>query len=103
VTEAFALIFVVVVIGFWLSGLRARDTAVEAARLACAAEGVQLLDDTVALAAMRPQRTADGRVALRRIYRFEFSDNGDNRLTGSVTVLGSRVLALYLEPHSGHE
>ncbi|MBI4194916.1 MAG: DUF3301 domain-containing protein [Betaproteobacteria bacterium] len=86
---------------FWLDALRARDVAVEAARLACAAEGVQLLDDTAVLVSLRPQRAGGGTLRLRRIYRFEFSDTGNNRLGGSVTMLGSTVLALYLDPHCG--
>lgn len=87
----------------WIAGMRARDTAVDAAHRACVAEGVQLLDYTVALASLRLQRSARGRIALRRVYRFEFSDTGDNRLNGSVTLLGSAVLALYLEPHLGRD
>lgn len=83
----------------WFDSLRARESAVRAARLACHAEGVQLLDDTVALASLGVQRGEGGRMELRRIYRFEFSDTGNNRLDGSITMVGSRVQALYLEPH----
>jgi len=83
----------------WFDSLRARESAVRAARLACHADGVQLLDDTVALASLGLLRGAGGRMALRRIYRFEFSDTGDNRLDGSITMVGSDVQALYLDPH----
>lgn len=85
----------------WLTSLRAREAAVAAARLACTADGVQLLDDTVALASLRPQRAGSGALVLRRIYRFEFSDTGNNRLGGSITLLGPAVQALYLDPHHG--
>lgn len=85
----------------WSDSLRAREAAMRAARLACAADGVQLLDDTVALAALGMQRSDDGWPVLRRIYRFEFSDTGNNRLGGSVTLLGPGVQALYLSPHDG--
>jgi uncharacterized protein DUF3301 len=44
-------------------------------------------------------RADDGWLTLRRIYRFEFSDTGNNRLDGSVTLLGANVQALYLAPH----
>ncbi len=99
-TEIFPVVLLVGVAWLWLIGLRARETAVEAARRACIAEDVQLLDDTVALASFRPQRASSGTLVLRRIYRFEFSDTGNNRLGGSVTLLGAEVQALYLEPHS---
>ena len=99
--EIFAVVLLAGMAWLWLFSLRARETAVEAARRACIAEGVQLLDDTVALASFRPQRASSGTLALRRVYRFEFSDTGNNRLGGSVTLLGPAVQALYLEPHRG--
>lgn len=99
--ELFGIGLIVGAVWLWLTSLRARESAVEAARLACAADGVQLLDDTVALASLWPQRASSGTLVLRRIYRFEFSDTGNNRLGGSITLLGPGVQALYLEPHRG--
>jgi hypothetical protein len=86
---------------FAIDSLRAREAAIETARRACAADGVQLLDDTVMLASLRIGRNPGGRLMLRRVYEFEFSDTGDNRLAGAVTLAGSRVAMLYLEPHRG--
>ena len=99
--ELFGIALIAGAAWLWLTSLRVREAAVEAARLACAADGVQLLDDTVALASLWPQRAVSGTLALRRIYRFEFSDSGNNRLNGSITLLGPAVQALYLEPHRG--
>jgi hypothetical protein len=79
---------------FWLDSIRAGEAAVRAAREICMAEGVMLLDDTVALASLRPVRDGDGRIALQRAYRFEFSDTGDNRLPGSLVLLGHRLIML---------
>ncbi|HEX6003242.1 MAG TPA: DUF3301 domain-containing protein [Burkholderiales bacterium] len=84
----------------WFASLARRETAVDAARRACVAEGVQLLDDTVALESLAPRRD-NGVLRLQRVYRFEFSDTGNNRLRGSITLLGAAVRALYLEPHRG--
>ena len=72
-----ALVAIAALAWLWLASLNARDAAVEAARRACAADGVQLLDDTVMLTSIRPARDGDGGVVLRRVYRFEFSDTGD--------------------------
>jgi hypothetical protein len=96
VVAAFALVGLA---WLWFDSLRARESAVRAARLACHADGVQLLDDTVALASIGLLRVDGGQVALKRCYRFEFSDTGDNRLDGSITMVGCNVHALYLEPH----
>lgn len=99
--EITALLVVALAAWIWFESLARRETAIDAARRACAAEGVQLLDETVALASMRPRRAESGALRLQRVYRFEFSDNGNNRLSGSVTLIGATVHALYLEPHRG--
>jgi hypothetical protein len=81
---------------FWWDSLKAREVANAAIRPACKAQGLLFLDDTVALAALRPSRNDAGRVQLRRVYRFEFSDTGHNRRAGAVTLLGSRIVDLEL-------
>lgn len=99
--EIAAVVLIIGTAWFWFDSLRARESAVRASRLACDADGVQLLDYTVALAVLGLQRRDDGWPVLRRIYRFEFSDTGNNRLDGSVTLLGAHVQTLYLAPHGG--
>ncbi len=82
----------------WLDSLKAREIGVRAAQQACAEEGLQLLDETVVIRSLRPARDDDGHLKLRRIYAFEYSDNGDNRRPGSVTMLGHRVELLHVRP-----
>jgi hypothetical protein len=78
----------------WFDSLRAREAAVNAARSACAGEGVLLLDETVAICAMKLARDREGRVALQRAYNFEYSDTGNNRIEGSIVLLGREVILL---------
>jgi len=82
----------------WLTwdGLKAREAANAAIRPACLAKGLLFLDDTVALDRIRPQRDSDGRLRLYRVYRFEFSDTGNNRRQGTVALLGSVILQVDL-------
>ena len=80
----------------WLDSLKARDAGIAAARAACQSEDLQLLDDTVAISSLRLARNDDGRLLLRRVYDFEYSDTGDNRRNGSVVMLGHRVVVLNL-------
>ncbi len=82
----------------WLDSLKARETGITAAQTACAEEGLQFLDDTVVIRSLRPARDAAGQLKLRRIYAFEYSDTGDNRCPGSVTLLGHRVELLHVRP-----
>ncbi len=89
------LLAVFIALGWlWWDSMQAREAAVAAARAACHAEGLQFLDDTVGIASLKPARNADGRLLLQRAYDFEFSDNGDNRIRGSVVTLGRRVILL---------
>jgi hypothetical protein len=80
----------------WLvwDALRSREHANEAMRHACDVRHYFFLDDTVSLHSLRPFRDDDGRVRLRRIYHFQFSDTGHNRRNGSIALVGNRVVAL---------
>jgi hypothetical protein len=92
--EIFSLLVLAAIAWLWLDSLKAREVAVRAARAACTAEGLLLLDDTVAIANLKPARDEDGQVRLQRAYNFEYSDTGNNRLKGSVVLLGHRVTLL---------
>lgn len=80
----------------WYDTLAAREAGMREARAACAAEGLQLLDDTVAFRGLRLARDDGGVLRLQRTYAFEYSDTGDNRRPGSVTLLGSDVVLVSL-------
>ncbi len=94
--EILAFALLAIAAWFWFDSLRARDAAMAAARRACESEGLQLLDDTVALSALRVFRDDEGRLRPKRIYDFEFSETGDNRRRGSVVVLGHRATVVNL-------
>jgi hypothetical protein len=96
--ELALLATVVALAWLWWDSMQAREAAVAAARVACEAEGLQFLDDTVSLSAIRAARNAEGRLLLQRAYDFEFSDTGDNRIRGSVVTLGRRVILLRVLP-----
>ncbi len=87
-----------VVTGGWFvwDSLKAREAANTAMRAACNAEGVLFLDDTVALESVRPFRNEDGRLGLRRVFGFEYSDTGHNRRRGSVEMVGATLAAMDL-------
>jgi hypothetical protein len=82
----------------WLNSLKARERAVDEGERACLRAGLQLLDDTVECISLRPVRNEDGRLVLRRIYKFEFSDSGYSRRAGHVIIVGGEVENLTLEP-----
>ncbi len=97
--EAAAILLLALVLVFWVDSLRARERALAAGRAACQRYGVQLLDETVAASALKLARDGEGRLRIRRVFSFEFSDTGNNRRHGSVVVLGAEVQDLQLEPY----
>jgi hypothetical protein len=97
--EAAALVVIAAGAAFWIDSLRARERALEAGRGACERYGVQLLDETVQFAQLRLARDEGGRLCLKRTYRFEFSDTGDNRRHGAIVMLGGELQDVHLEPY----
>ncbi len=82
----------------WFDSMKARERALIVAPSACQRDGLQFLDETVECIALWPARNQDGRLVLRRVYRFEFTDNGENRRAGTIVMLGGEVAALSMEP-----
>ncbi len=78
----------------WYDSVHVRELGLRAARRACEAEDLQLLDDTVAIASLSLARDDEGRLRLRRAYGFDFSDTGNNRRRGSIVMLGEDVLVI---------
>ena len=97
--EAAGLVIAALAVIVWVDSLRSRERALGAGRDACARYGLQLLDDTVAIAGIGLARDSEGRLRLRRTYQFEFSDTGDNRRCGTVVLLGAEQQDLQLEPY----
>ena len=82
----------------WYDSVHVREIGVRAARAACVADDLQLLDDTVAFSSLSMARDDEGRLRLRRAYNFDFSDTGDNRRRGSLVMLGDAVLVINTGP-----
>jgi len=83
-------------LGLWWNGMRAKELAVGHSRVACGKADLQLLDQTVALHRMRISRQANGSLCLRRDYRFEFTQHGTHRDSGTVSMNGHTLVAVSL-------
>lgn len=95
--EVLLVVFLLGMGWYWYDSTLAKEAAIRAARRACERYQQQLLDETVALARIRPRRDASGRVRLLRHYRFEFSGDGERRHSGEIRLLGRRITGLNLE------
>lgn len=72
---------------FWLDSLRAREIALGICKAACEARELQLLDQTVVLRRLGLSWRGDG-IRLRRVYRFDFSEEGVGRHNGYLVLRG---------------
>ena len=99
-SELAALALLFAGLAFWIDSLRARERAIAAGRAACERNGLQLLDETVSGASTRLARDGDGQIRIRRVFVFEFSDTGNNRRRGSITLLGAEIQDVYTEPYA---
>ena len=89
--EFIALIVLGLIGWLWFDSFTAHELALRTARRACESEGLLLLDESVSISSLRPVRNRHGQLRLRRIYTFEFSDTGDNRRNGGITLLGEEI------------
>lgn len=84
---------------FIADNLKARELGIQAARELCQKEGLLFLDDTVIQRGLRLRRDPEtGHLLIQRTFAFEYSDTGDNRRNGSVTLLGHEVSMVYTGP-----
>jgi hypothetical protein len=85
----------------WYRALAAGERALDVVRRVCVDLGVQALDQTVALREWRLCRDERGRLALRRVYRFEFSTEGHDRHDGWIGFVGARLAWVRLDHPDG--
>ncbi len=84
----------------WWLNLKRRESATHAVRKYCKREGVQLLDESIALEKIRLARDRDtGRLTLVRHYQFYFTSTGDERYSGRICMQGRHLQTIELAPH----
>ena len=97
----FMLIILAAIAWFWVDSMRARELASAVCRRTCRRCDVQFLDDTVALVTLGITRLDGKQLRFRRVYQFEFSDDGRNRLSGIVAISGTHIDMIHLpQPQS---
>lgn len=88
------LLLIIPAFAFWISGRAAAEQATLHGRQACQHAGVQWLDQSVHQVRLRLKRNATGRLCWERQYRFEYSNGGEDRHAGLVTMLGGALSGL---------
>jgi hypothetical protein len=77
-------------IWFWLDSARAREIATAICAAGCRQRNVQFLDQTVGLQRLGLRWTPSG-VRIRRIFRFDYSEEGFGRRRGHIVMVGTNM------------
>jgi hypothetical protein len=85
---------------FWHSSLAARELANRVATETCTNANVQMLDGTVAIHRLRLVRGGDAPLAWRRIYVFDYTEDGFARKRGFVVLTGDDIDTVGLGPRA---
>lgn len=100
-TSIFILAALGLLVWFWVSTLQAREQAIMVARRTCERYEVQFLDQSVALESLKPARYPAGNMTWRRIYGFDYSQEGIERQHGRVFMLGNRLEQIQMDTAEG--
>ncbi|MCP4287987.1 MAG: DUF3301 domain-containing protein [Gammaproteobacteria bacterium] len=84
------ILLIVFIIWFWLDSARAREIAIGICEISCKQHELQFLDQTVVLSRIGIRWTNRG-IRARRLFRFDFSEEGLGRRTGHVTLVGIQL------------
>ena len=89
--SAFLVLLAMAIAGwFWFDSMKIRELANDVARHSCRKADVQFLDGTVAFANLKPVTTSRG-IGLRRVFVFDYSEDGENRKQGFLIFIGARI------------
>lgn len=86
-------------LAFWWRSDKIKHFALQLVARHCRQQGLQLLDQTMVLKGLKPERNQAGNLVLRRRYDFEFTSTGTERYAGTVVLLGQTLHSLELAPH----
>ncbi|MEJ2761504.1 MAG: DUF3301 domain-containing protein [Gammaproteobacteria bacterium] len=101
-TDALLLIAIVAAgLLVWFEAQRMREYVIRRCTAVCEGAGLQLLDETVALAALRLKRDRRGRLRLHRRYQFDVSETGTDRWRGWISLTGLVVEHIHIEGAEG--
>ena len=88
------------VFAFWWQSDKIKRLTVAYVRRYCRHHGLQLLDQTTVLRGIWLGRDEQGFLQVGRRYQFEFSTTGEQRYSGSISLLGTKLLSVGTEVYA---
>ncbi len=97
--ESLLLAILLLAAWFWQDTVAKREIAVVLGRQLASRYNLQLLDETVACNRVRLGRDGRGHAQVARMYEFEVSADGVNRLQCSLRLLGKQLQTWHIPPY----
>ena len=83
----------------WLDSIAKREIAINYGRELAGRYSLQLLDETVACMQIRIGRDSRGHAQLQRLYEFEVSASGTERMQCNLQLLGKHLQTWHIPPY----
>ena len=83
----------------WLDSIAKREIAINSGRELAGRYSLQLLDETVACTQIRIGRDSRGHAQLQRLYEFEVSASGTERMQCNLQLLGKHLQTWHIPPY----
>lgn len=96
--EFLLVVISILAVAFFLDALKAKEIAIKTAVELCNQSGMQFLDGTAVLEKLRARKSRGSGFRLYRRYRFDYSQDRQDRRQGEVVLLGQQVTHASLWP-----
>lgn len=97
--ETILLAVLILCAWIWLDSIAKREIAINQGRELAGRYQLQLLDETVACTQIRIGRDSRGHAQLQRLYAFEVSASGAERLQCNLQLLGKQLQTWHIPPY----
>ncbi len=97
--ETLLLALLILAAWFWLDSIAKREIAIQHGRDLAGRCNLQLLDETVACNKIRLGRDSQGHAQLLRLYEFEVSASGAERMQCNLQLLGKHLQTWHIPPY----
>jgi hypothetical protein len=97
--ETILLIILIVGAWFWLDSVSKREIAVNFGHDLAKRFQLQLLDETVACSKLRLERDDNGHAQIMRLYEFEVTVVGNERMQCHLALLGKQLKSWHIPPY----
>jgi hypothetical protein len=97
--ETLLLALIILAAWFWLDSIAKREIAISHGHELAGRFNLQLLDETVACAQIRLGRDNRGHAQVQRLYAFEVSASGAERMQCNLQLLGKQLQNWHIPPY----